>query len=79
MRTARPMFMAFLLSAAATAAWAQQREISGRITAASGEPLAAAAVQAVGSPAVAFTDSTGAFRVSVPAGELRLRVELFGY
>jgi TonB-linked SusC/RagA family outer membrane protein len=68
-----------VLSSSSTAAWAQQRELTGRVTSSGGEALPGAIVQLVGARAAALTDATGAFRLGVPAAEVTLSIQILGY
>ncbi|HSL71838.1 MAG TPA: SusC/RagA family TonB-linked outer membrane protein, partial [Longimicrobiales bacterium] len=69
----------FLLLGSASVGWGQQRDITGRITGAGGEPLSGVIVQAVGARAVALSDAAGAFRLSVPETEVTLSIQVLGY
>ncbi len=61
---------------------AQERQITGRVTAAdTGAPLPGVDISVVGapSPGTVLTNAEGRFTMRVPAGEIRLRVNLFAY
>lgn len=61
---------------------AQERQITGRVTSAdTGEPLPGVDVSVVGVPAIGavLTNAEGRFTLRVPAGDVRLRVNLFAY
>ena len=59
---------------------AQQRQVTGRVVnELTAEPVAAAAVSVIGTPTGAYTNSSGAFSVSVPNGPAQLRVSAVGY
>lgn len=78
-------FLLSLLAAAVPLAGgleAQERQITGRVTAAdTGQPLPGADVSVVGHPAsgTQLTNAEGRFTIRVPAGEVRIRVNLFAY
>jgi TonB-linked SusC/RagA family outer membrane protein len=76
-RSALPMLL--LLVGTASSVIAQQREITGRVTAATGEPLPGVVVQVVGTRATAVTDAAGAFRITAPAGPASLSFRVLGY
>jgi TonB-linked SusC/RagA family outer membrane protein len=74
------VFSLLLLMLVSTSAFAQTRRIAGRITVeGSGEPLAAASVNVVGTSLGAYTDDQGRFSINVPAGPATLRVRRIGY
>lgn len=59
---------------------AQQRTVTGRVTAEdTGAPIAAAQVGLLGTTRSVQTDAQGNFRISVPQGEVQLRIQNFGY
>ncbi|MGH7471574.1 MAG: TonB-dependent receptor plug domain-containing protein, partial [Longimicrobiales bacterium] len=60
-------------------AWAQQREVTGRVTSAGGEAVAGAIVQVVGARATALTDPGGAFRLNVASTEVTLSIQVLGF
>jgi TonB-linked SusC/RagA family outer membrane protein len=63
-----------------TPADAQQREITGRVTAADTRaPIAGATVTVAGTRAGALTDANGTFRIEVPSGDVILQVRSVGY
>ena len=69
-----------LLMFGATSAWAQDRRISGRVVGeGTGEPLAAASVNIVGTTIGAYTSEQGRFNLLAPAGPVTLRVRRIGY
>ena len=69
-----------LLLLGATSAWAQERRIAGRVVGeGSGEPLAAASVNIVGTTIGAYTSEEGRFNLLAPAGPVTLRVRRIGY
>jgi TonB-linked SusC/RagA family outer membrane protein len=58
----------------------QQREVTGRVTAAStGEPLPGAEVYIEGTQLGTLTDEEGNFRIQVPEGDVTLRANFLGY
>jgi TonB-dependent SusC/RagA subfamily outer membrane receptor len=62
------------------AAFAQGREVTGRVIRTAGEsPIADATLSEVGGPGVARTGADGTFRITVVAGEVRLLVRAIGY
>jgi TonB-linked SusC/RagA family outer membrane protein len=73
------LILAGSLVLAAPEAHAQRREVQGTVTNAQGAPLAGANVFLAGSSTGAVTDPAGAFRLSVPAGDVRIRVTMIGY
>lgn len=74
------VYSQLLLGLFSASAFAQTRVVSGRVTMeGSGEPLAAASVNVVGTTFGAYTDDQGRFTVSVPAGSATLRVRRIGY
>ena len=78
----RSLFTALcLLFTCTTLASAQaQRRVTGRVTAqGSGEPLAGASVQVVGTQIGQYSDEQGRFSILVPAGPQELRVRRIGY
>lgn len=71
---------ALLLIAGPSTGQAQQRTITGRVTAGdTGAPLGFADVQVLGTTRSTQTDPQGNFRLEVPSGEVRLRISNFGY
>lgn len=78
----RRMLITVLLAVAslpAEQALAQQRQVTGTVTGAQNAPLAGAGVGIAGASRGVRTDARGAFTLSVPAGEVRLRVTAPGY
>ncbi len=73
--------MAFaLLALGVSSAWAQTRQITGRVTEeGSGTAVNSASVSVVGTTLGAITSEDGRFIVSVPAGTVSLRVRRIGY
>ena len=64
----------------ATAAWAQNKTVSGNVTdAQNGEPLIGATVTVPGSSAGTVTDFDGNFKVMVPANTKQLSISYVGY
>lgn len=73
------LLAALALPFGASAAAAQQREVSGTVTGSNGEAVAGAAVAIAGSTRGVRTDGQGRFTISVGAGEARLRVSALSY
>src|SRR6185295_15382404 len=73
------VLLALALPFGASAAAAQQREVSGTVTGANGEAVASAAVGIAGTTRGVRTDGQGRFTISVPAGDVRLRVTALSY
>ncbi|GAC1413191.1 MAG: SusC/RagA family TonB-linked outer membrane protein [Gemmatimonadaceae bacterium] len=74
------VFSLLLLMLVSTGAFAQTRRLTGRVTVeGSGEPLAAASVNVVGTSLGTYTDDQGRFSLNVPAGPATLRVRRIGY
>ena len=71
--------LACALSLWALPAAAQQRQISGTVSAEGGEPLAGARVAITGTNLGVTTGANGGYEISVPAGEARLTVTRIGY
>lgn len=71
--------LACALSLWALPAAAQQRQISGTVTAEGGEPLAAARVAITGTNQGVSTGANGRYQITVPAGDVRLTVARIGY
>lgn len=71
--------LACVLSLWTLPAAAQQRQISGTVTAEGGEPLAGARVAITGTGLGVSTGASGRYEISVPAGEARLTVTRIGY
>lgn len=71
--------LALALLAWAAPAAAQQRQISGTVTAEGGEPLAGARVSITGTTLGVSTGASGRYEISVPAGDARLTVSRIGY
>ena len=76
----RLFVLAAALALTGVPAAAQQREISGTVTAAQGgQPLAGARVTLAGTSRGVNTGPDGSFRIGAPAGDVRLRAALLGY
>ncbi len=74
------VFSLLLLGLFSASAFAQTRRITGRVTVeGTGEPLAAASVNVVGTSLGTYTDDQGRFTVTVPDGPATLRVRRIGY
>lgn len=74
------LVLACALATGAIPAAAQQREISGTVVAAAnGAGLQGARVNIAGTTQGVNAGPGGAFRISVPAGDVRLRASLIGY
>jgi TonB-linked SusC/RagA family outer membrane protein len=73
------VLLALALPFGASAAAAQQREVSGTVTGANGEAVAGAAVGIAGTTRGVRTDGQGRFTIPVPAGDARLRVSALSY
>lgn len=71
--------LACALSLWALPAAAQQRQISGTVSAEGGEPLAGARVAISGTSLGVTTGASGRYEISVPAGDARLTVTRIGY
>jgi TonB-linked SusC/RagA family outer membrane protein len=73
------VLLALALPFGASAAAAQQREVSGTVTGANGEAVAGAAVSIAGTTRGVRTDGQGRFTIPVPAGDARLHVTALSY
>ncbi|HXN76016.1 MAG TPA: TonB-dependent receptor plug domain-containing protein, partial [Gemmatimonadaceae bacterium] len=74
------VFSLLLLVLVSASAFAQNRRITGRITVeGSGEAVAAASVNVVGTALGAYTDDQGRFSIAAPEGPVTLRVRRIGY
>jgi TonB-linked SusC/RagA family outer membrane protein len=61
-------------------AWTQQREVTGTVvTEGTNAPVAGATVTFAGTTRGVTTDAQGNFRITVPAGDARLRVSMVGH
>ena len=60
-------------------AYAQQRRISGKVTATTGEPLGAASVTVVGTTLGSYTDESGQYSLLAPTGTATLLVRRVGF
>src|SRR4051812_35479099 len=69
-----------LLVLVSTSAFAQTRRVSGRVTVeGSGEAVAAASINVVGTSLGTYTDDQGNFTLNVPDGPATIRVRRIGY
>ena len=69
-----------LLTFFSTSAFAQAREITGRVTStASGQPLSGALVALAGQPSGVRTNEQGEFRLRVPGGDVTIVARAIGY
>ena len=74
------VWLALLVAVGTPRAWAQQRQITGRVrVAVGGEPVARANVSVVGTTIVAVTNDQGEFTLAAPAGDVTLVVRHIGY
>ena len=74
------VFSLLLLVLFSASAFAQARRVSGRVTVeGSGEGVAAASVNVVGTSLGTYTDDQGRFTLNVPDGPVVLRVRRIGY
>ena len=74
------LFSLLLLTLFSASAFAQTRRISGRVTVeGSGEPVAGASVNVVGTTLGTYTDDQGSFTLSAPDGPVTLRVRRIGF
>jgi TonB-dependent starch-binding outer membrane protein SusC len=73
------VLLALALPFGASAAAAQQRDVSGTVTGANGEAVAGAAVSIAGTTRGVRTDGQGRFTIPVGAGDARLRVTALSY
>ena len=74
------VFSLLLLTLFSASAFAQTRNVSGRVTVeGSGEPLAAASVSVVGTTLGTYTDEQGRFTLNIPDGPVTLRVRRIGF
>lgn len=72
--------LGLLLAVGVATAWAQQRQITGRITTAvTGEAVVGANVSVVGTAIVALSGDDGRFTLAAPAGDVTLLVRRIGY
>jgi TonB-linked SusC/RagA family outer membrane protein len=79
-RISSSVFSLLLLVLVSTSAFAQTRRVSGRITVeGSGDPVAAASINVVGTSLGTYTDDQGRFSLNVPDGPATLRVRRIGY
>ena len=74
------VFSLLLLTLFSASAFAQTRRVSGVVTVeGSGEPLASASVNVVGTSVGSYTDDQGRFSLVVPEGPATLRVRRIGF
>src|SRR6476469_8545640 len=79
-RISSSVFSLLLLVLVSTSAFAQARRVSGRVTVeGSGEGVAAASVNVVGTSLGTYTDDQGRFSLNVPDGPVVLRIRRIGY
>ncbi|HKJ03203.1 MAG TPA: carboxypeptidase-like regulatory domain-containing protein, partial [Longimicrobiales bacterium] len=78
-RVVRSLGLALLLAAVPLALHAQEREITGRTVSAEGAALSDVSIELVGTRRGTFTNLNGQFRITVPAGPVRLRASLIGW
>ena len=72
--------VAILVAATPSSAWAQGREVTGKVTAfGSGAPLADATVGVSGAQVGARTNADGVYKLRVPAGEVTIVARAIGY
>src|SRR5438045_3795717 len=70
----------FALGMTPAIAAAQNREVTGKVTRSLGDaPIAGATVVEIGGQGVAQTGADGAFRITVPAADVRLLVRAIGF
>jgi TonB-linked SusC/RagA family outer membrane protein len=80
MRPSRLSFLSVVLAVGAADAAAQQRQITGRVTAATtGDAVVGASVSVVGTAIATATGSDGRFTVAAPEGNVTLLVRRIGY
>lgn len=74
------VFSLLMLILFSASAFAQTRSVSGRVTVqGTGEPVAGASVNVVGTTLGAYTDDQGRFTMSIPDGAVTLRVRRIGF
>ncbi|MGZ3464461.1 MAG: SusC/RagA family TonB-linked outer membrane protein [Gemmatimonadaceae bacterium] len=79
-RISSSVFSLLMLVLVSTSAFAQARRVSGRVTVeGSGEGVASASVNVVGTSLGTYTDDQGRFSLNVPDGPVTLRVRRIGY
>ena len=79
-RLGSSIYSLLLLALCGTSAFAQTREITGRVTStATGQPLPDAVVSVAGQPSGVHTDERGEFRLRVPAGDVNIVARRIGY
>ncbi len=72
--------VAILVAATPSSAWAQGREVTGKVTAfGSGAPLADATVGIAGAQVGARTNAEGVYKVRIPSGEVTIVARAIGY
>ena len=75
----RNFLLAALAMLSASAAQAQSRRVTGRVTSEGNEPLAQVSVTILGSTAGTYTAEDGRFGLNAPAGAFTIRVRRVGY
>lgn len=75
----RKICLLLLLVSSMLPTYAQEAEVIGKVTDATGEPLTGATVQVIGSVIGAFTDAEGHYLLEVPPGRIRLLYTYIGY
>jgi TonB-linked SusC/RagA family outer membrane protein len=79
-RISSSVFSLLLLVLFSASAFAQTRRVSGRVTVeGSGEGVASASVNVVGTSLGTYTDDQGRFSLNVPDGPVTLRIRRIGY
>ena len=79
MNRSLPILLSVFLFLCAAPLWGQGREIRGRVTAATGEPVAGATVTVRGTRLAVVTEEDGSFVIETPPGEVTLVVSTLGY
>ncbi len=74
----RLFLVSMLILAVFSAAWAQQKEIRGRVTDTQGNPLPASTIQIVGTTRGTTADANGDFEISAAPGQV-LEISSIGY
>lgn len=69
----------FLLLALPTLSLAQEGTVSGEVIGETGEPVATATVEVVGTQIGTLTDESGRFTINLAPGEYNLRVRIIGF
>lgn len=73
------LLLAALLASSAVGAWAQERQITGLVTATGGGPIAGVAVSIVGTSFTALTHEDGRYVISAPAGAVTVVFRRIGF